>query len=273
MSLKILEHPVTGQQYAMGRKRSSAPPHSVKLAKYINKSTAITPPESFDYATQARGALARVYLNDRLGCCAIAGAGHIEGVWRANASSGADQFIVSNKDIEGAYSVAGHYVPGDPKTDNGCELPDVLRIWQKSGLWGHRIYGWVSVNPSDPAEVALAQYLFESLYFGIELPDAWVNPFPSGPGFIWDAAGPADPDNGHCFIGTGRVKGATCVNSWGLNGAMTDAALAHYGAAASGGEVYAILSRNAIARLTQKSPAGFDFDQLVSDLLDLQSAA
>ena len=43
--------------------------------------------------------------------------------------------------------------------------------------------------------------LFGNLYSASDSP-SWVNPFPSGDGFTWDADAP-DPNNGHCFVGVG----------------------------------------------------------------------
>ncbi len=43
----------------------------------------------------------------------------------------------------------------------------------------HKIAGWMAVNAADPHEYRTALWLFENLYFGIELPDAWINPMPS----------------------------------------------------------------------------------------------
>ena len=71
-------------------------------------------------------------------------------------------------------------------------------------------------------------WLFENLYFGLELPDAWINPMPDAPGFVWDAAGPADPQNGHCVVGVGYTAQGITIDSWGMTGLLTDKAIAKY---------------------------------------------
>jgi hypothetical protein len=56
-------------------------------------------------------------------------------------------------------------------------------------------------------------------------------------------------------------------------GMITPAAIAEYTSAQNGGEMYAVLSKEAIHRATGKAPNGFDFDQLDADLTSLQADA
>ena len=48
------------------------------------------------------------------------------------------------------------------------------------------------------------------------------------PGFVWDVAGPANPDNGHCFVGVGYTDIGVVIDSWGMLGTITWAAIAAY---------------------------------------------
>lgn len=126
----------------------------------------------------------------------------------------------------------------------------------------HQIAGWLAV---DPANAVLALWLFENLMFGVELPDAWISPFPSASGFVWDVAGNPDPDNGHAFCGTSWSPTGIGIATWGMEGTITNAAIAKYAAAQGEGALYTAISQDALNSATEKAPNGFDFAQLMAD--------
>ena len=208
-----------------------------------------------------------MYGNDSLGDCVIAGGYHIVGVETGNAGK---QFIATQKQIIVDYGAIGGYVPNDPSTDNGCDEPTALNYWQNHGFAdGTKILGWLSVDPNNLTQVQQVLWLFENLMFGIELPDAWVNPMPQSSGFVWGQAGQADPNNGHCVAGVGYSQGGITIATWGMLGIMTNGAVSQYTAGSSGGELYTILSEDAIIKATKKAPNGFDFSQLSADLASM----
>lgn len=223
------------------------------------------PPAACSYAPKAAGALKQMYLNDELGDCVIAAIAHAQGVFTGNAGLPAEQY--TSAQIIALYSAIGGYVPGDESTDNGCDERTALAYWQKDGapFGQNKISGWLSVDGTNSHQVRQALYLFENLVFGIELPDKWINPAPQAAGFVWDVAGPADPDNGHCFVGTGYDLTGVQICTWGMLGTITDQAIAAYASAAGAGELYVVLTPAIIAKATAKSPAGFEFAQLQSD--------
>lgn len=194
----------------------------------------------------------------------VAGIAHVVGTLTGNAG---DLFTYSEDQIVALYSAIGGYVPGDPSTDNGCDEVTALNYWQQNGApaGSHQIAGWLAVNAADPIEYRSALWLFENLYFGMELPDAWISPFPSASAFVWDAAGAPDPNNGHCVVGVGYDAQGIQVDSWGMIGTVTDAAVAQYASEANGGALYTVLSLDAISKAQQKAPNGFDWSQLVAD--------
>src|SRR6185437_4913523 len=124
--------------------------------------------------TAAQASLSQVYLNDQLGDCVIAAIAHIVGVLTGNANGG-NPFIYTNDQITALYSAIGGYVPGNSSTDNGCDEQTALNYWMQHGApdGSHQIAGWLSVNPEDPNEYKAAMWLFENLFFGMELPDVW----------------------------------------------------------------------------------------------------
>lgn len=264
MLIKTIHHPTSGRTVKLGRKRPVARCPRFKLANYLLRGLP-APPASCDYTQHAAHALSNIYDNDTLGDCVIAGMAHVVGVLTGNA--GPKPFIYSNKQIIALYSAIGGYVPGDPSTDQGCDEQTALNYWENNGApaGSHRIAGWLAVDATNPTECRTAMYLFENLYFGIELPDQWVNPMPSASGFVWDVAGPADPNNGHCVAGVGYNSEGVTIDTWGMTGLMTNAAIAQYAVQAAGGELYTVVSQDGLNKATQKAPSGFDWSQLVAD--------
>jgi hypothetical protein len=214
-----------------------------------------------------------MYCNDTLGDCVIAGMAHVVGVLTGNA--GTKPFIYTKAQIIALYSAIGGYVPGEPSTDKGCDEQTALNYWEnngamavngaKSGTNTHRIAGWLAVNAADPVEYRTALWLFENLYFGIELPDKWISPMPSASGFTWNVAGAPDPDNGHCVVGAGYNAMGVAFDTWGMTGLMTDAAIGKYATQDAHGELYTVVSQDGINKATEKAPTGFDWSQLVAD--------
>jgi hypothetical protein len=230
-----------------------------------------SPPETVDYASRAKAALSQMYLNDTEGDCVIAGMAHIAGVLLGNRSG--FPLIFDSTEINALYGAIGGYDPsqtqpdGSNPTDNGCDEETALNYWHNQGLFDgqYKIAGSISVNGRDPGEVRTALWLFENLFFGIELPDAWTKQLPAASGFTWDAAGAADPANGHCVIGAGYNPSGIVIDTWGMLGTLTNAAIAEYAIPENGGALYTVVSFDAINRATQKAPNGFDWSQLIAD--------
>jgi hypothetical protein len=264
MTVKTIKHPNSKLTFRLGRKRPVARCPRFSLHNYLMRGLP-APPATADYSKPAAAALANVYCNDTLGDCVIAGIGHVVGVLTAGATG--SPFVYTNDQIIQLYSAIGGYVPGQPSTDQGCDEQTALNYWENNGApaGSHRIAGWLSVNAADPTEYRAALWLFENLYFGLELPDAWINPMPAESGFTWNAAGPADPNNGHCVVGVGYTAQGVTIDTWGMTGTLTDKAIAKYGTQDSHGEVYTVVSQDAISQASQKAPNGFDWSQLIAD--------
>ncbi len=271
MPIKTVRHPASGHTFKLGRNRPVARCPRFALKNYLTRSMP-APPAAIDYAKDATAALSQIYDNDTLGDCVIAGMAHVVGVLTGN--SGVKPFLYSNAEIIGLYSAIGGYVPGQPSTDRGCDEQTALNYWENNGALppkttsptgAHKIAGWMTVDSSNLEECQTALWLFENLYFGLELPDAWINPMPSASGFVWDVAGDPDPQNGHCVVGVGYTAAGITIDTWGMTGLMTNAAVAKYPTQASGGELYTVVSMDAISKANEKAPSGFDWSQLVAD--------
>ena len=106
--------------------------------------------------------------NDVISDCTVASAGHLIQYW-TTVSPGTD-VVLSDEIIVDAYSKITGYVPGNPATDNGAYLTDVLEYWKNIGLAGDKITNYIYINHSSEYEVKLATYIFGGVYAAISLP-------------------------------------------------------------------------------------------------------
>jgi hypothetical protein len=245
-----------------GRIRPLAPGPRLRLAKYLPRMP-VEPPSSVDYSGPAATSLANILGNDALGDCVIAAGYHIVGVETGNAGK---VWTPTMPQVLADYGAIGGYVPGDPSTDQGSDPVAALNYWTEHGFGnGTKLVGSLAVDPSNRLEVMVALYLFENLFIGFELPNAWVNPFPSDSGFMWDTAGDPNPNQGHQVMSTGYGAAGPTIDSWGLLGTLTWAALGKYCALSAGGDCSVLLTPDQIAKGIDKAPNGFSWAELVDD--------
>jgi hypothetical protein len=236
----------------------------LRFANYLDVSALPKPPASTDYSAKASAALARMYKNDVLGCCVVAAGDHLEGVATGNATG--TPWLASDAQVVHDYSAIGGYVPGQPSTDQGCNEEDAFAYWGAHGFAnGTKLAGYIAIDATNKAQCEAALWLFESAFFGVGLPDAWVDPFPSGPGFVWDVAGQADDNNGHAFLGVGYGTRGMTISTWGMLGTITWAAIARYAQAQAGGQLFALLTPDMLAKGQTKAPNGFAWADLIAD--------
>jgi hypothetical protein len=264
--MKTVSHPVTGKTFKLGR-NPSPPVRHLRVGVYLKAAELPQPPKVCHYSPLAEHGLAMILGNDTLGDCTAAAAAHLIDVWRLNA--GATAPVVAQDDTVAFYSKTCGYVPGDAATDQGGNLLDVMRKWKAQGFFADgssKIAGWAAVDATNAREVMIALWLFEGLYMGAGLPDAWLDPMPDATGFVWSAAGDSDENNGHCTAAVGYNGVGVQISTWGMIGTVRWDALAKYWSAEAQGELYAILSEDALNRATKKAASGFDLVALTADL-------
>lgn len=265
--MKSVFAPHLGRHVKFGRLPRRAGEMHLHFSDFVTHAKLPPIPPTFDYSAKAAVPLADIYGNDNLGDCAIAMMFHAAAVFTGNATG--QPYHAALADVVKAYSAVGGYVPGDESTDNGCVLTDVFKYWQQTGLPnGEKILGAVSINAASFSDVLAAAYLFENLCFGVGLPDAWISPFPSASGFTWDHTGASDPNNGHAFLGlAGVASGPSAgieIDTWGLLGRATPDAIAAYAGPAGGGELWAVITADQLAKGQAKAPNGLAWGDLIA---------
>lgn len=242
----------------LGRNRPVAIGPHFRLRNYLLPSMPAVPP-TVDYSAPAATALRDILGNDVLGDCVIAAAYHMVELETANAGA---LWVPTLDEVIADYSAIGGYVIGDASTDQGCDEATALNYWQRYGFAnGTKLLGWLTVKPSD---LRAAIYLFENSFLTFEVPDAWISPFPSGDGFIWDVA-PPNPKSGHAVVAVGYDTLGVQIDSWGLRGTVTWAAVTSLCNPTAGGGLYVTLTPDQLARGDAKAPNGFAWGDLVSD--------
>lgn len=190
-----------------------------------------------------------VYLNDRIGDCTCAAAGHMVEAW-TRYGQGAT-VAVTDQDVLAAYEAVSGYDPASGANDNGAVMQDVLDYWRKTGVGGHRIAAFFQVDLTNAAELDAALYLFGHVYLGINCPQSALDQFNAGQ--PWDAvANDGGIAGGHAidwgFVAAGQNHK---VVTWGAVQEMTPAFLARYAE-----EAWAVADEEWIAK--NQSPAGLD---------------
>lgn len=265
--IKEVFAPHLNRNVKLGRRAPAAPGPHFRLRNYLRASLQ-TPPAKIDYTKSVTAVLEDIYGNDTLGDCVIAAFWHLLAVWTGNATGTPVHATLAQ--IVAMYSAISGYVPGDPSTDNGCDMTAAMNWICAHGFPnGDKPLGWVRIDATNKVEVQQAIWLFEGVDFGVGLPDAWITPFPSGNNFTWGVSGASDPNNGHSFMAGGYDANGVTIDTWGLLGNLTYAAIAKYATSSNGGEIDILLSADMIAKGIQKAPNGVDWASLVQDFNEM----
>lgn len=195
-------------------------------------------------------------LNDRLGCCTIAGVAHAIQVWTANESK---EVTVTDKQVLSYYEKWDGYNPKDPSTDQGGIELDVLNDWQKNDFAKHKLIAFADPLYTNLEEIRHSIAFFGGVYIGVSLPATAQNQQ------VWDVVADGGPNaapgswGGHCvFVPKYDQDSFTCI-TWGAPKTMTVAFWNKYV-----DEAHALLSKDWIS--TKGAPSGFNLTQLQADL-------
>lgn len=219
-------------------------------------------PSLVDYASKV--ANWPMYLNDSIGDCTCADAGHTIQAWTAYASS---EVTVPDSAVLNLYEKVGGYVPGDPSTDNGANIQDILAYWQKNGIAGHKISAFAEINDcTNPWLLKQALDIFGSVYLGINCPASAQDQFSAGEPWSYVPGSPIE--GGHAIalqqmVPVGNRIGIMGVVTWGQLHPMTLDFAKNYIE-----EAWVMISPD-FMEANGESVSGFDVVQLEADFRNL----
>jgi hypothetical protein len=241
----------------LGKHAPRLDPRTFRLERYLD--TALpAPPKSINWGGKVP--TWPMYDNDTIGDCVCAGAGHLEQTWTANAGT---EITPAVSAVLQMYEQVGGYVPGDPSTDNGCDMLTACKWLRSTGLGGRKIAGFVSVPITNPNLFNLAIFLFGGVYLGLALPLAAQD------ANSWSYMGGQSGNDasgswgGHCVPVVDYDANGYTVVTWGQLLRMGPEFLRVYG-----DEAYALLSPDWI-ETKGVAPMGFNLAQLEADLAAL----
>lgn len=228
----------------------------LKFRSFLEES--FTFPDSVDYLSLVDSW--PMYLNDRLGSCTCAGAGHLIQA-ESRYGQGATQTI-TDSDVLTAYSAVSGYDPATGANDNGAIMQEVLDYWRKVGIGGHNIVAFAEVDITNPGELMAAMNIFGALYIGFEFPRSAMDQFNNYE--PWDYTGDSPIEGGHAVHGGAYKVGDNWkVTTWGEVQDMTQAFWDHYVF-----EAWVVITPEWLNAQGQ-SPTGLDLYGLGEQLQDL----
>lgn len=219
-------------------------------------------PASLDYLSRVKNY--PMYLNDNIGDCTCAGAGHIIQA-ESTYGQGSTQ-TVSDNDVLKAYEAVSGYDPKTGDNDNGAVLQDVLNYWRKTGIGGHQILAFAELDTKNMDEVKSAMNTFGAIYVGFNFPDSAMDQFNNGQ--PWDVVRGATIEGGHAVHGGAYLEnGILKFVTWGAVQEMTQAFWDKYVF-----EAWIVITPEWLAA-NGKSPTGLDLYALGEALADITGGA
>jgi hypothetical protein len=192
-----------------------ARPH-LKLSAVLRERLAV-PPAAMDW--QDDRIVWPMYGNAEVGDCTCAGVGHL--VNQLTYYGTGTEVEPAESSVLGMYSAITGYDPTKPDSDTGAYCQDVLAYWRKTGLEGHKITAYASLDVSNLTEIKQAIALFGTVYVGLSFPDSAMTQFDNDQ--PWDVVRGATVEGGHCVIVGAYGAGKFGLVTWGAETAMTEA--------------------------------------------------
>lgn len=243
--------------------REDIPNRMLRLSTLLRPEAMAAVPQQFDYTERVTGGYP-MYRNDALGICGPAAVGHI---LQALSTYGQGTTVTPPQSaINQTYYDVGHYVEGEPSTDNGVVLEDLLKYWRKTGVNGNKIVAYAFVDPKNHDEVAAAIYYFGHIMYGFNVPQYAMDEFNAGQSWHIEANGDATIIGGHAVTGGAYDLGAKTKKSitWATVQPVDDAFYDQFA-----DESYVVVDQEWINNVTMHTPAGLDMAGWGSVFTDL----
>lgn len=200
-----------------------------------------------------------VLANDTVGDCVIAGGMHETMIWSRCGGNPITPF--NDKVAIQNYSEITGYDPRKPNTDAGTDMQAAASYRKNTGLIDakgvrHKIAAYLALSPGNLQQHLVAMYLFGAVGIGILFPSSAMDQFQNGA--VWDVTADNNIEGGHYVPLVANRSNLLCV-TWGKLQGMTKDFFQRYN-----DESVVYLSAEMFK--DRKSPEGFDYDKLLSDL-------
>lgn len=245
--------------YKLGKKPARKNSVKLKFANYIDYSKFPKLPETFGFTEKIDWGMLG---NDMAGDCVWAGGIH-ETMIFTKLGYGKPAHFTTRNAIDVYSSVTG-YNPRDPKTDQGTDMQVAAAYRKKTGIMDadgvvHKVRAYLALTPGDIQQHLIALYLFKAVGIGIIFPDTAMDQFDKHK--VWDVVKGSRNEGGHYVPLIGKGNYINCV-TWGQEQPMTDRFFIE-----KNDESIVYLSEEMF--VNRKSPEGFDYEQLLIDLQNL----
>lgn len=245
--------------FKLGKKPARPGAVRLKLASYTNAAGLPPLPAAFGHDAAIGPHAWGMFANDRYGDCVWAGAAHETMLLAREAG---DVVLFTDGDVLGDYAAATGFDLAKPDTDQGTDVQQAAEYRRVTGIIDahgnrHRIAAYLALEPGNLEHLYQATYLFGAAGIGLQLPVTALAQ--SKRGQTWDVVAGAPIDGGHYVPLVGRRAAGLHVISWGMLQVMTEKFLQQYC-----DEAIAYVSRECL--VNQKSPEGFSYADLISDL-------
>lgn len=111
--------------------------------------------------------------------------------------------------------------PGSNPTDQGTYIQDAMKYWRTTGVGGHKIVAYASLDVHNLVEVKKAIAEFGSISVGLNFPSSAMDQFNAGE--TWDVVKGARVEGGHCVMAGAYGDGRIGIVTWGAEAEMTEA--------------------------------------------------
>lgn len=244
----------------LGKRAPRAAERALKLDLYLPPLALAPAPVSADWGAGISdwGAMGNLEAGD----CTCAAAGHAIMVW--STAAGAPK-RPSDAEILAMYGAVSGYNAGNPLTDRGAYISDVLTHWSSAGLGGDLLTAAARIDCTRLEHVKRAIALLGCANLGVELPASAMAQTQAGQ--TWDSVDDdGGPLGGHCVLLVGYDLDGVSLVTWGQLQRATWSWIARYV-----DEAWAMVSRDFLTA-SGAAPNTLDLDLMTADLAALKSS-
>ncbi len=236
----------------------------LSLASYVSVDS-VSVPESVDYAKNVPNF--PMLMNDRIGCCGIAGPAHQIQAWTCGDDDSPD-FMPTDDQVVREYGVYGGY----PHQDGGVVLMDVLKGWQSRGLFGgHKIEAFAGIEPTNRKLNKWAIAKLGGTCIGLRMPKAWQQAedwqAPTSPSDLRRPEWQPDSWGGHCVEPVAYDPKWVYAVTWGAIKRISWHAFETYC-----DESFGMVSKDWTGKNGVNSSTGIKLERMLRDVKNIQQA-